>query len=116
MSVATIRAADLSLLLCAARLRRFTNGRTCQLCALSPAPAIPVDCHERWSRAAGQAGAKRVGLSRMCASPMQRGLIARLYERVNREHGRKEVLRTWGAGIRTLRAEPAHVLNGGSDA
>lgn len=31
------------------------------------------------------------------------------------EHGRQEVVRTWGAGIRALRTEPRYVLGGGRD-
>jgi hypothetical protein len=115
---ATHRAKDLSQVLAAAKLRRLTHGRTCQLCALSPAPVIEVDCaaNSRWVRPDLAAQVARYGLSPARCTPMQRGHIALRYERVNREHGRREVLRTWGAGIRALRAEPRHVLNGGSAA
>lgn len=111
----TIRAQDLHLLLAAARLRRFTHGRTCQLCALSAAPLIEVDCatSSRWTRPGAIDDARRFGLNPARVTPMQRGHIAQVYERTNREHGRREVLRTWGAGIRALRAEPRHVFNGG---
>lgn len=37
--------------------------------------------------------------------PWTSGLISRLVERTHREHGRREVLRTWGAGMRALLAE-----------
>jgi hypothetical protein len=118
MSTATIRAADLGLLLAAAKLRRHTHGRTCQLCALSAGPVIEVDCaaNSRWTRPDLAAQARRYGLSPARVTPLQRGHIALLYERTNRHHGRREVLRTWGAGIRALRAEPRYTLNGGSAA
>jgi hypothetical protein len=114
-TTATIRARDLSLVLAAAKLRRYTNGRTCQLCALSEAPVITVDCHEReWLRPHARADAQRFGISPARVLPMQRGHIGRLAERVQRMHGRREVLKTWGDGIRALLAEPQHVLNGGA--
>jgi len=111
----TIRAADLPLVLAAAKMRHRNGGRTCQLCALTPAPVIQVDCatNSYWTRAGLAADARRFGLSPARVMPMLRGHIALVYERINRAHGRSEVLRTWGAGIRTLRAEPRHVLNGG---
>lgn len=111
---ATIRAQDLILVLAAAKLRRITHGRSCQLCALTPAPVIEVDCgrNSRWTRPGLADEARRYGLSPARCTPMQRGHIALRYERTAREHGRREVLRTWGAGIRSLRAEPRYVLNG----
>ena len=115
MHTATIRADDLPLVLAAARMRRRNTGRTCQLCALTPAPVIQVDCtsSSRWTRPGLRDDARRFGIGQSRVMPMQRGHIALVYERINRDHGRREVLRTWGAGIRTLRAEPRHVLNGG---
>ena len=38
-------------------------------------------------------------------SPWFSGCIASVAERVHREHGRREVLRTWGVGMRALVAE-----------
>jgi hypothetical protein len=112
-TTATIRASDLPLVLAAAKLRRYTHGRTCQLCALSSAPLITVDCHENaWLRKHAQDDARRMGISPARVLPMQRGHIARLAERVQRTHGRREVLKTWGAGIRALLAEPMYTLNG----
>ena len=118
MHTATIRADDLPLVLAAAKMRRRTAGRTCQLCALTPAPVIRVDCaaNSQWIRPGLAAEARRVGIGQSRVMPMQRGHIALVYERTNRQHGRREVQRTWGAGIRTLRAEPRHVLNGGDAA
>ena len=40
--LATIRASDLPLALASIKLRKYTGGRTCQLCALSEAPLISV--------------------------------------------------------------------------
>lgn len=112
---ATIRAEDLPLILAAAKLRRRNNSRACQLCALSEHPVITVDCHERVdARRRAQAAALRFGASPARCLPMQRGRIGDLYERVQRTHGRREVLRTWAAGVRALLGEPLHVLNGGS--
>lgn len=110
---AIIRAVDVSLVLHAHKLRRYTRGRTCQMCALSPAPMLDVDCNARWGRADLTAASIRMGLRKCQVSPMQRGYISRVYERVKLRGGRAELLRTWGAGIRALRAEPRHVLNGG---
>lgn len=115
-TVATIRARDLGLVLAAAKLRRWNNGRTCQLCALSEHPTIALDCHYPGSKSSSyREAASRHGISPARVWPMQRGRIARLFERVQRVHGRREVLRTWGVGIRALKAEPAHVLNGGAE-
>lgn len=114
MSTATIRAADLPLVLFAAKLRRYNQGRTCQLCALSAEPLIAVSCaDERTRRERMQAHALRMGTSPARVSPLQRGDISLVVERTQRQHGSREVQRTWGAGVRALRAEPRHVLNGG---
>lgn len=117
-SPATIRAADLGLLLAAAKLRRYTKGRTCQLCALSEGPVIEVDCARtsRWTRPDMLAAARRSGISPARVMPLTRGFIYRVFERTNREHGRREVLRTWGVGIRALNSEPRWTLNGGEAA
>lgn len=115
--VATIRACDLPLVLASIKLRKCTGGRTCQLCALSEGLLIRVDCHEsQRMRERAKAEALRIGRSRARVMPMQRGHIGRLIERVQRTHGRRETLRTWGAGVRALLREPRYVLNGGSDA
>lgn len=115
-TTATIRASDLPLVL--AKARRWNSGRTPQLCALSEGPVIQLDCatSSRWTRPGLADDVRRYGVSPARVTPMQRGHIALAYERTNRERGRAEVLRTWGAGIRALRAEPRYVLNGGSDA
>lgn len=114
-NVATIRAKDLSLLLGAVKLRKYTSGRTCQLCTLSEAPIISVECRYRdIERRHAEAAARRFGISPARVTPMQRGEIVRVIERTQVEHGRREVLRTWGTGIRVLLQEPRYVLNGGS--
>jgi hypothetical protein len=38
-------------------------------------------------------------------TPLTRGRMQHLLERVRRTNGRQEVLRTWGAGMRALAAE-----------
>lgn len=115
---ATVSAEALQLVLVAHRMRRYNRGRTCQLCALSARPLIQVDCasNSEHTRPGLIAEAQRLGASRVEASPMLRGHIARLYERTRLWHGRAEVLRTWRAGIRALQGEPRHVLNGGKAA
>lgn len=114
--VATIRFADMQLAFVGAKARRAFG--TCQLCALSEAPMIEIGCsdHRRGYAAGYVERAKAFGLSPARVMPMQRGDIGRLYERVKREHGRREVVKTWGVGIRTLQAEPLYVLNGGKRA
>lgn len=117
MDTATIRARDLSLVLAAAKLRRLTNGRVCQLCALSEAPIITTHCGDpEWFRQRVREDLPRYGLSPARCLPMQRGHIGSLVERIQRHYGRREVLRTWGLGMRALLAEPRYVLNGGSAA
>jgi hypothetical protein len=108
----TIRANDLQLVCVAAKARRLLG--TCQLCALSEHPAIEISCrdHSRGYSAGYVERAKRYGLSPARVQPMKRGDIGRVYERVQREHGRREVVKTWGVGIRALQAEPLYVLNG----
>lgn len=116
-TAATIRAKDLELVLAAAKMRRWNKGRTCQLCALTGCPTITLNCDDRLSRKASYREAVvRYGISPARVTPMQRGLISGVFDRVQRRHGRGEVLRTWGAGVKALRAEQAYVLNGGSAA
>lgn len=112
---ATIRASDLPLVLAAAKARRRNHGRTPQLAALSGCPVIEVDCRSssHWTRPGLIRAAHKHGTSPARVTPMQRGHIALVYERVAALGGRREVLRTWGSGIRALRAEPRYVLNGG---
>lgn len=110
--ISTIRAGDLPLILAAVKLRRYTGGRTCQLCAMSEAPTIEVNCRDRRDmRQRMTDHALRLGISPARVMPMQRGEIGQLFERVQRNHGRLEVLKTWGVGIRALKAEPRYVLN-----
>lgn len=110
----TIPLADLVDVLRFARLRRLTAGRTCQLCALTQAPLIRVDCADGHPSHWVIAEARQRGIARHVACPMRRGHIARLMERVQRQQGRREVLKTWGVGIRALLAEPKYTLNGGA--
>ena len=110
----TIRAADLSLVLAYAKLRRHNHGRTCATCALTPAPLLEIDCHTRAPSKAWREQVQRTGGTWAHVGPMQRGHISTLYERVRLRQGLAEVRRTWGTGLRALRAEPRHVLNGGA--
>ncbi|KQM72955.1 hypothetical protein [Xylophilus sp. Leaf220] len=113
--VATIRVADLSLALMACKMRRANRGRTAQFCALSAYPGIDVDCrHGVDERGRRTAAALALGESRARFMPLARGHIATLIERTHLHHGRKEMLRTWGVGVRALLAEPQHILNGGT--
>lgn len=106
---AQIRAEDLRTVLFAAKLRQRTGGRTTRLCVLSLHPTLPVDCT---STAAWRETAARFAPARSFVSPMQRGHMARVFDRVALLRGRDEVRRTWSAGIRALRAEPRHTLTG----
>lgn len=115
---ATIRADDLSLALYAYKLRRFTKGRVAQMAAMSAGPKILIDCQDvprEDSRQRLAQDAIRLGLARARMTPLDRGHIGRVYQRVKLMAGRREVQRTWGAGIRTLMAEPLYVLNGGRE-
>lgn len=113
----TIRAADLALVLASFKLSRHTQGKAPTLAAMTAALVIQVDCaHGRnpkihssgWYRDA--VAFARAGKHRPGVTPMTRGTVAMLIERVAREGGRKELLRTFGAGISELRREPRHTL------
>lgn len=108
---ATIRAKDLSLVLGSIKIRKYSNGETCLLCALSETPTIQLTCSDRYR---DRAQAARFGVSPVRVSPLQRGDICRVFDRVA-SRGRREVLKTFGVGIRALRAEPQYVLMGGGD-
>lgn len=110
MTAATIRTADLQLVLAAMKLRRHTAGRTCMLAALTPSPVLDCDCSngrpvsDTWRQQS-----LRLGYSGPRIGPVHRGWISRVFERVACR-GRREVVKTWGTGIRTLRAEPRYAL------
>lgn len=108
---ATIRAQDLSLVLGSIKIRKYSRGETALLCALSESPVIQLSCRD-WHRS--RAEAARYGRSPLRVSPLQRGDIGDLIDRVARERGRREVVKTWGVGIRTLRNEDRYCLAGGS--
>jgi hypothetical protein len=112
-AAACIRVEDLRTCLFAAQARRLTQGQVCQLCTLTAGPVLEVDCHSRRPWPTDAHAAQQFGLRAPNASPLARGHIAAVFERVRLLHGRAEVLRTWGQGVRALRAEPRHVLNGG---
>lgn len=113
MPTAHFPAADLALLAGAAKLRRYTRGRTCQLCVLSGSIPMQVDCHNRSPSPSALEYARRLRAGAPLVAPMQRGHIGHLFELIKLRGGVHEVRRTWGTGIRALRAEPRYVLNGG---
>ncbi len=113
MNTTAIKAEHVALVLAAAKLRRSTGGSTCALCALSRGPMLQLDCSTSKSPHFLET-ALRLRYAGARVTPMQRGGIALLYERTRRERGTAEVRRTWGAGIKALRAEPRHVFNGGT--
>ena len=112
-----IRADDLRLVLVSQKLRRHTNGRTALFCAMTPTLLLQVGCADQRRQSKDYiAEAKRLGITPPYCGPMLRGDIANLYERTRYTHGLAEVRRTWRTGLRALRAEPRHVLNGGDAA
>lgn len=108
----TIPLAGVKLALMAAKLRRYSNGRTALLAACTPRPLIEIDCHRHAPRSTELA---RAASSHMVSDvgPLDRGHIAALIERVRVSHGLPEVRRTFGCGIRALRAESPWTLFGG---
>lgn len=118
MHTATIRAADLELVMAYSKVRRVTQGRTAAFCAMSETPRIFVCCGAaassshlahmaREAQAMGQQPGSR-------AQPIERGYIAKLMEWTQLMHGAKEVRRTWGTGIRALLKDNRYILNGGT--
>lgn len=110
MSAATITAEHLSLVLAAARLRRHTRGSTCQFCALSAGPMLELHCSTRLGEDY-RASALRLRYAGARVTPLLRGGMAQLFERTHRQRGGAEVRRTWGAGIKALRAEPRFIFS-----
>ena len=108
----TIPLTDVKLALMAAKLRRYSNGRTALLAACTPRPWIEIDCHRHTPRPSEKARAASSGLV-SDVGPLDRGHIAALIERVRVSHGLPEVRRTFGCGIRALRAESPWTLFGG---
>jgi len=109
----TINVSDIKFALFTSRLRRTSNGRVCQIAAVTIGPLIEVDCSTA-GRLRMRDDAIRLGKSRVTVTPMDRGHIARLIERTRQQHGLKEVRKTWGLGIKALLAEPRYALNGGA--
>lgn len=117
MTNATFSLDSLHTLLASVRLRKYSGGRTCLLAAMSLAPRLECDCHngrrvpDSWRDMVARAGTSRVSVQ-----PISRGHIQHVIDRVARNGGRAEVLRTWGCGVRALRAEPRYTLHGGREA
>ena len=113
----TIRAGDLGLVLASIKLNRYTKGRVCRLAAVTAAPMLTVDCaHGRnpmlhspgfFAEAVRFAASGKTGPR---VVPWNRGTVATIIERVAREGGRRELLKTFGAGITALRREPRELL------
>jgi hypothetical protein len=113
VSPAAIRAEDLRLVLATIKASRYLDQPLARFAAVTPGSLLQADCStQRYpdmmdtARRIWQRGTR----SPVRFTPMQRGDIARLYERVAREHGRREVLKTWGLGIRSLQNEPRYSL------
>jgi hypothetical protein len=111
-AVHRIKAGDMRLLVSAAKLRRYTNGRTCQLAAITGGPVIHTDCSSH-SRARMRESAMTMGRVDSFVGPMGRGHLAELVLRTRLDHGLGEVRKTWHTGLRALLDEDRHVLNGG---
>lgn len=109
----TIRLKDLHLVMASVKLRRWNHNDTCLLVALSESSLIQLDCHRRNVEPSHVENAIKMGKSPVRVSPMDRGHIAALIERVRWQRGLPEIRKTWGTGIRALLAEPKYVLNGG---
>ena len=108
----TIRLDSIQLVLSAAKLRRYTNGRTCALAALTAGPVLHADCSTT-NRLRLRDDALRVGNYKAIVTPLERGHLTELVLRTRLHHGLAEVRKTWGTGLRALLDEPRHVLNGG---
>lgn len=109
----TIPLAGVKLALMAAKLRRYSKGRTALLAACTPRPWIEIDCHRHTPRPSEKARAVTSGMVSDVVGPLDRGHIAALIERVRLYHGIPEVRRTFGCGIKALRAENPWTLFGG---
>ncbi|PKO30474.1 MAG: hypothetical protein CVU36_08645 [Betaproteobacteria bacterium HGW-Betaproteobacteria-9] len=108
-----INVEHLRLVLASAKLRRYTSGGTCLLAAYTAAPLLRADCSSR-SRQRMREDAVHRGEHAPMVTLMERGHVAELILRTRMNHGLAEVRKTWGAGLRSLQAEPRHVLNGGA--
>lgn len=99
--IRTIKAEHLMLALVARKLRPTTRWA-----AVSNGMATSACKPQRYSQGWGIH-------TQPLLAPLTRGHMQALLERVRREHGRAEVLRTWGAGMRALGAEFATCVMGG---
>ena len=73
---------------------------------------LDVDCGAGLRHLHGmRADAMRIGRWKSRMQPLQRGHIARLFDRVQATGHRREVQRTWHTGIGQLRREPRFVLH-----
>lgn len=103
---------DLRTVLVAHKLRRRASGRLATLAVTTPAPMLQVDCcGGKHYLQVMRAEAMRIGNWKSRVGPLQRGHIARLFDRVQARGRRAEVQRTWHTGIGQLRREPRYVLH-----
>ncbi|MBK9363036.1 MAG: hypothetical protein IPM99_18980 [Rubrivivax sp.] len=116
-STARIRADDVRLALATAKLRRHTRRHCSTFAAYSQAPLIDADCHHGRPPSDEQLGQSyRTAGRGVTVGPISRGYVCNVFERTRLLHGLDEVRRTWGTGIRALRAEPRYILRIGSPA
>lgn len=118
MSVAThhtVALQDLRTVLVAHQLRRHQRALSpfsAPLAVTTAAPLLWVDCCDGTHYLKTmRAEAIRMGNWKSRVSPLQRGHIARLFDRTQARGRRAEVQRTWGTGIGPLRREPRYVLH-----
>lgn len=101
---------DLRLVLFAHRLRRRTGPPIAPLAVMTPASLVEVDCSNGRTPSAGLRAAAMNLPHKSRVTPLQRGWVCRLFNRVQAQ-GRAEVLKTWRTGVAALRREPQHVLH-----
>jgi hypothetical protein len=104
---------DLRTVLVAHQLRRRAAGRLAPLAVTTPAPMLEVDCSSAGQRhlQTMRETAQRIGHWKSRVGPLQRGHIARLFDRVQCVGRSREVQRTWHTGIGQLRREPRYTLH-----
>lgn len=103
---------DLRTVLFAHKLRRRTAMPIAGLAVMTAPTLFEVDCSSGARHMdATRRAAMRLGAMKARVQPLQRGNVAHLFERVQARAGRREVQRTWQAGIGQLRREPRYTLH-----
>lgn len=98
MHYATINPEHLQLCAVTHRLRSTAQAPRARFAAMSSGRWTPSNCGQRF-------GAAPVLPRPPLMAPMDRGLLLRAVERTRLQHGLDEVRRTWGTGLKALRAE-----------